>query len=76
VIKKRGGSLIVIDGDTFWSRRHNNKIRIIGIDCPKKGEPGYSDARDYLYELLSTGPLRVVKKGIDKYGRIMAYVFI
>lgn len=76
VIKKKGGTLIVIDGDTFWSKRHNNKIRIYGIDCPEKGESGYLEAKDYLYELLESSSLRVVKKGIDKYGRILADVFI
>lgn len=76
VIKKKGGTFIVIDGDTFWSKRHNNKIRICGIDCPEKGEPGYQEAKDFLYELLNSGSLRIKKKGIDKYGRILAEVFV
>lgn len=76
VIKKKGGTLIVIDGDTFWSKRHNNKIRIVGIDCPEVGEPGYQKAKDFLYELLESSTLRIKKKGIDKYGRILAEVFV
>lgn len=75
VIKKRGGTLIVIDGDTFWSKRYNNKIRIYGIDCPEEGEPGYQEAKDFLYNLLENRLLRIKKKGIDKYGRILAEVF-
>jgi len=76
VIKKKGGTFIVIDGDTFWSKRHNNRIRICGIDCPEKGEPGYQEAKDFLYELLNSGSIRIKKKGIDKYGRILAKVFV
>ncbi|MFZ6016703.1 MAG: thermonuclease family protein [Nitrospirota bacterium] len=76
VIKKKGGTLIIIDGDTFWSKRHNNKIRILGIDCPEKGEPGHQEAKDFLYELLKSSTLRIKKKGIDKYGRVLAEIFV
>jgi len=76
IIKKKGSTYIVIDGDTFWSKRYKNKIRICGIDCPEKGEPGYKEAKDFLYSLLSNGSVRIKKKGIDKYGRIVAEVFV
>jgi len=64
IIKKKGSTYIVIDGDTFWSKRHKN--RICGIDCPEKSEPGYKEAKDLLYFLLSNGSVRIKKKGIDK----------
>jgi len=76
VIKKKGGTLVVIDGDTFWSKRHSNKIRILGIDCPEVGEPGYQEAKDFLYELLESSSLRIKEKGIDRYGRLLAEVFV
>ena len=69
----------VIDGDTFWLR--GEKIRINNIDAPELLTPKCpaelalaQQATVRLAELLGSGRLRVLRDGIDKYGRTLAVV--
>lgn len=66
----------VVDGDTFVASGY--KIRLIGIDAPEKGQPCYEEARLFLKKLIENKTVRLeydkVKK--DKYGRLLAYVWI
>ena len=38
----------IVDGDTAWMRfaGQSHKVRIIGIDTPERGEPGFKAATD------------------------------
>jgi len=40
----------IVDGDTAWMRfaDQSRKVRIIGIDTPEHGEPGFKAATDAL----------------------------
>jgi endonuclease YncB( thermonuclease family) len=49
-------------------------IRIKGIDTPEKGQPGYSEAKKALEELLKDERVTLTPVAIDKYGRIVAKV--
>lgn len=66
----------VIDGDTFIANGY--KIRLLGIDAPEKGQLCYEEAKNFLKYLIENKTVRVeydkIKK--DKYGRILAYVWI
>jgi len=64
--------LLVIDGDTFRRER----VRIIGIDTPERGGPGYHKAKARLKELLKSGPVTMAPHGRDRYGRTLARVFV
>ena len=66
----------VIDGDTIETALGH--IRLLGINSPEKGEAGYEEAKDYLIErvLNQSVKLEYGKERNDKYGRILAYVFL
>jgi micrococcal nuclease len=66
--------IIAIDGDTI--RYGSDRIRLAGIDTPELGEPGGLAAKQRLEELLRSGPVRIVRRGKDVYGRLVADVFV
>lgn len=67
----------IIDGDTF-TLADGSKIRLIGIDSPEKGQRLYDEAKQYLNELIAgkTVLLEYDKGTRDRYGRILAYVYV
>lgn len=79
----------VVDGDTFWAvflDGEEHKIRLIGIDTPesvhsdasKNSEEGV-EASDYTKSLISEGDMVYLEYDVsveDKYGRILAYVYL
>ena len=72
-----------IDGDTVAFGR--DRLRLVGFDapettyqarCPEEKAHGVV-AKARLQELLTRGPVRVVKvKGRDKYRRILALIYV
>jgi len=66
----------VIDGDTIKS--NETSIRLLGINCPEKGEKYYSEAGEFLENLVlnETVKLEFSKDKKDLYGRTLAYIFI
>lgn len=70
----------VIDGDTF--RYSGKTVRVIGIDAPETysggtkpvGEYG-QDAKHYLYWFVANHEIIIEPRGVDSYGRTLAYVF-
>ncbi len=74
----------VVDGDTvdlscdlgfrIFSR---DRFRLLGIDTPERGQPGWAEATAALKELLPYGAVVKVKTDRpynDKYGRWLAVV--
>src|SRR5437660_552688 len=61
--------LRVVDGDTF--RLHGERIRILGIDTPERGEPGSGRATYRLLALLRSGNVVIVRHGKDVYCRTL-----
>ena len=71
---RRNLPLRVVDGDTF--RLHGERVRIVGIDTPERGEPGSARATYRLLTLLRSGPLTIVRHGHDVYCRTLAEVYV
>lgn len=76
--------LHTIDGDTLLTTDHVS-VRLIGIDAPEidhdtgQGEPGAFAARDYLRGLIEgsvTVGLVYDAESHDRYGRLLAHVFL
>lgn len=67
----------VVDGDTFVIK-NGMTVRLLGIDAPNRGETNYQEAKDYLTYLLKDRPLffEYDQYQDDKFGRILAYVWI
>jgi micrococcal nuclease len=74
------------DGDTirldidlgFGIWRHNEPIRLLGIDAPELGTPLGPAARDYLRDKLPIGAplvIQTAKDKSDKYGRLLGVIW-
>lgn len=67
----------VTDGDTFVLNG-GDKVRLLAIDTPEKGERYYKEAKELLQQLTDNKivTLAYADKRRDKYGRLLAYVYI
>lgn len=67
----------VIDGDTL-ELNTSEKVRLLGINTPEKGEPFYSEAKQRLENLVLNKKVLMEKdeEDRDKYGRLLRYVYI
>jgi micrococcal nuclease len=76
-VAQRFTVLRVIDGDTF-ELTGGDRVRMLTIDTPERGQPLYDSARTVLegqvmgrpVDLQFAGPRR------DRYGRLLAYVYV
>jgi endonuclease YncB( thermonuclease family) len=64
----------VHDGDTFYVGAQT--IRLRGIDTPELGQPLSGTAKGRLIALLHSGPITIVPRAEDIYGRVVADVFV
>ena len=67
----------VIDGDTFVLE-NGERVRLIGIDTPEKGEPCFEEAKNRLQELVLGKDvlLHKDKSNRDKYGRLVRFAYV
>jgi hypothetical protein len=67
----------VIDGDTVVIK-DKISVRLLGINSPEKGELYYLEAKEFLENEVfnKTVKLKFGKERYDKYGRILAYIFL
>lgn len=77
-----------IDGDTFacdfdlgwgvWRREMAgapNRVRILGLDTPERGQEGYADAKAALEAVLPVGlVVWIISTKLDSFGRALAEV--
>jgi len=66
----------VIDGDTI-TLEDGEKVRLIGIDTPERGDEGYEESRDALADLVldKTVVLAPQQSDRDTYGRLLRDVY-
>ena len=74
-----GRVLWVDDGDSLelrddWGRRF--RVRLRGIDAPERSQPYANVSRRNLMQLARSRPVTIVYDGIDKYGRLLAWVYV
>ena len=67
----------VIDGDTF-KLKTGERVRLLSIDAPEKGECYYQESRQALKKLIEGRQVRLEKdvSEKDKYGRLLRYVIL
>jgi micrococcal nuclease len=68
----------VVDGDTFYCR-DGRKVRLIGIDSPERQQTFGPVARQALIKMLPSSNAVRLERDVtltDRYGRILAYVWI
>lgn len=64
----------VWDGDTFYAG--DETVRLRDVDAPELGSPGAYAAARRLRELLRQGPVTIVPRAEDAYGRTVADVYV
>lgn len=66
----------VLDGDTF-EISNGQTVRLVGINSPDRGSPGFQEAKEYLENLIDGEKVRLEYDQYqeDKYGRLLAYVY-
>ena len=73
----------VVDGDTIKVNWHGEEtsVRMLGIDTPERGHPGYREATRHLRKMI--GPATEVQIEFetgrpqrDRYSRLLAYVWL
>ncbi len=71
--------LRVIDGDTIVVQYQGNKEKVwlIGVDTPEKGQPGYKAAKAFTTRMVNGKTVRLEFDHTlrDRYGRLLAYVY-
>ncbi|MBN2227087.1 MAG: thermonuclease family protein [candidate division Zixibacteria bacterium] len=67
----------VIDGDTV-ELPGGEQLRLLGIDCPERGEPFYDSATALTSALVMGKTVRVMfsLRRRDAYGRMLGYLFV
>lgn len=73
-----GKVVAVIDGDTIGVMHEGKEIRIRlnGIDAPEKRQAYGEKAKGFTSEWLFNKTVKVVPKELDRYGRLVADIYI
>ncbi|MEJ5165458.1 MAG: thermonuclease family protein [Thermoanaerobaculia bacterium] len=77
---ERAKVIKVYDGDTIKVILNEKveKVRLIGIDCPERDEKGFWQALNFTKRLVLHKKVYIEydAEKRDKYGRLLAYVFL
>lgn len=67
----------VIDGDTI-RLEDGRTVRYLGVNTPEYGQPFYEEAKRFNEQLVAAKSIRLETHGKerDRYGRVLAYVFV
>lgn len=68
----------VVDGDTI-DVEGVGRIRLVGVNTPERGQPGYQEAKDFVEEMCLGKTVNLDiddAKNYDKYGRVLAIVYV
>jgi len=73
-----GKCVAVTDGDTIKVMHDGKaeKIRLYGIDCPKKKQPFGKKAKLFASYLVFSEIVEVKALDTDRYGRTIAWVYV
>ena len=76
IFPKKATVATVVDGDTL-ELESGQTVRLLGINAPDRGEPGFLESRQYLKNLIDGEVVSLEYDSYqdDKYGRLLAYVF-
>lgn len=67
----------VIDGDTI-ELNTSEKVRLLGINTPERGEPFYEEAKERMEKLVLGRKVYMEsgKETVDRYGRLLRYIYL
>jgi endonuclease YncB( thermonuclease family) len=66
----------VIDGDTIEFNK--TSVRLLGINTPERGEKFYTEAKEFLEDKVLDKTVTLVsgREEKDRYGRLLAYIYL
>lgn len=79
VLAWQGKVVGITDGDTIKvldSDKQVHKIRLYGIDCPEKGQPFGTKAKQKASDLAFQKTVKIQEFDTDRYGRTIADVIL
>lgn len=82
VADRQGLVTHVVDGDTLRARidRSTERVRLIGVDAPERGECYSTRSTELLRELAQGTVIRILgdstQRERDRFGRLLAYVVL
>jgi micrococcal nuclease len=72
----------IVDGDTIditldlgYQVATKQRIRLLGVDTPERGEEGYLEAKAFVSESLLGEEVMIESFKSDSFGRYLAYVY-
>ena len=73
-----GRVVSVVDGDSIEVVRERGaeRIRVFGIDCPERGQPYATRAKEFTRRITYGKKVTVIPKATDDYGRTIAEVIL
>ena len=66
----------IADGDTFILENNKQAIRLFGIDAPENGNCYGPESYSRLSELLKKKQVQLKEPIVDKFGRVVALVYV
>jgi micrococcal nuclease len=73
----------VVDGDTInveidvgFKITTKQRLRLVGIDTPERGQVGFYEATEFVYQEVDGKDLAIVTHKTDDFGRYLAEVFV
>ena len=73
----------VVDGDTVdleidagFKLFTEQRIRLLGVNTPERGQIGYKDATDFLKHLILNKDVVVETHNSDAFGRYLAEIYV
>ncbi len=66
----------IVDGDTFYIKGVERRIRLWGIDAPERDEIGYAEAKRYLESLIGEKTVSCRQIDTDRNNRTVARCFL
>lgn len=73
-VSHAGARCLAIDGDTLVC--DHQKVRLTNVYAAELNEPGGRAAKERLRALISSGEVVLRPLGTDRYGRMLAEVFV
>ncbi|MGV3223404.1 thermonuclease family protein [Staphylococcus hyicus] len=75
VLRVIDGDTLVIDLDMGFETHTIKRVRLLGVDTPERGEPGYNEAKAFTTQVVLDNDVYVQTYQSDVFGRYLADVW-
>src|SRR5215813_628240 len=79
IVRVIDGDTVVVNMDLGWHTwRHDEHVRLNGVDAPERKDPtGWAEAKAFVEELLPPGTeVLLVSEKLEKYGRTLGRILL